>query len=219
MTEMLEKKAVRLDVKAIGDDGVVQGYASLFGEIDDGGDSIAPGAYANGLAARAAKGQRIKMLWQHDPSHPIGVWDEVREDAKGLFVKGRILPDVSKGREAIALIAAGAIDGMSIGYRTIRAVKEASGVRLLQELDIWEVSLVTFPMQGTARIDAVKAAEMTAIEIERKLTRDAGFTRSVARALMRGGMDAIKAMQDAGDGIDELAALLKARCNIGHEKE
>jgi HK97 family phage prohead protease len=94
------------------------------------------------------------MLWQHDPMQPIGVWDEVREDAKGLWVKGRLLTDVAKGREAASLIAAKAIDGLSIGYRTVKSTKGASGGRLLAELELWEVSLVTFPMLPEARVGA-----------------------------------------------------------------
>jgi HK97 family phage prohead protease len=94
------------------------------------------------------------MLWQHDPAQPIGIWDEVREDARGLWVKGRLLDTVAKGREAAALIEAGAIDGLSIGYRTRRATKTAAGQRLLTELELWEVSLVTFPMLPSARIAA-----------------------------------------------------------------
>ena len=94
------------------------------------------------------------MLWQHDPAQPIGVWDEVREDEKGLWVKGRLLSTVAKGREAIELLSAGAIDGLSIGYRTVRASKSEKGTRLLTELDLWEVSLVTFPMLPSARIAA-----------------------------------------------------------------
>ncbi len=93
------------------------------------------------------------MLWQHDPREPIGVWDEVREDAHGLFVKGRILSEVARGREAVALIGAGAIDGLSIGYRTIRAAG-GTGKRVLTEVELWEVSLVTFPMLSEARIAA-----------------------------------------------------------------
>ena len=94
------------------------------------------------------------MLWQHDPAQPIGVWDEVREDAKGLWVKGRILTDVARGREAAALIGAGAIDGLSIGYRTVKSRKDDKGGRLLSELELWEVSLVTFPMLPDARVGA-----------------------------------------------------------------
>ena len=101
-----------------------------------------------------SRGRSVKMLWQHDPSQPIGVWDEVREDGTGLYVKGRILIEVEKGREAAALLAAGAIDGLSIGYRTLRAEKDGKGRRLLSELELWEVSLVTFPMLPEARVAA-----------------------------------------------------------------
>jgi uncharacterized protein len=132
----------------------ISGYASLFNAADQGGDVVLPGAYAASLAALAAAGRGVKMLWQHDPAQPIGVWDEVREDARGLWVSGRLLPEVEKGREAAALIAAGAVDGLSIGYRTKRASKDAEGRRLLAEVELWEVSLVTFPMLGQARVQA-----------------------------------------------------------------
>ena len=92
------------------DGSVIAGYASLFGRKDQGGDVVQKGAYAISLKAMAAAGRGVKMLWQHDPTQPIGVWDEVREDATGLYVKGRILTEVEKGREAAALLAAGAIE-------------------------------------------------------------------------------------------------------------
>lgn len=132
----------------------ISGYASLFGDPDQGGDVVMKGAYADSLKDVAATGRSIKMLWQHDPTQPIGVWDQVREDAKGLWVKGRILTEVAKGREAAALIGAGAIDGLSIGYRTVKATKNTKGQRLLSELELWEVSLVTFPMLPSARVAA-----------------------------------------------------------------
>ncbi len=135
---------------------VIEGYASLFGRVDQGGDMVLPGAYAGSLA-RA--GRRIRMLWQHDPAEPIGVWDEIREDGRGLWVRGRLLPEVSRGREAAALLAAGAIEGLSIGYRTIRATRDDKGVRRLAEVDLWEVSLVTFPMQAEAQVRAKSAGE------------------------------------------------------------
>lgn len=137
---------------------VVEGYASLFGRTDQGGDQVMAGAYAASLAAATKAGRRVKMLWQHDPAAPIGVWDEVREDATGLYVKGRILTEVERGREAAALLSAGAIEGLSIGYRTVKADRDAKGVRRLAEVELWEVSLVTFPMQAEARVQA-KAAE------------------------------------------------------------
>jgi len=130
----------------------IEGYASLFGAVDQGNDVVEPGAYAASLAALAAAGRQVKMLWQHDPAQPIGIWDEVREDAKGLYVKGRLLPEIARGREAAELIAAGALDGLSIGYRTKRASKDAQGRRHLTEVELWEVSLVTFPMLPQARV-------------------------------------------------------------------
>lgn len=136
---------------------VIAGYASLFGTCDRGGDVVCPGAFAKTLATgERGHGRSVKMLWQHDPTQPIGVWDDIHEDTKGLWVKGRILEDVARGREARALIEAGALDGLSIGYRTVRATKNAGGHRLLSEVELWEVSLVTFPMLPQARLDAAR---------------------------------------------------------------
>lgn len=150
-----ERKFHRPDAGILVTDGVVvEGYASLFGQRDQGGDTVQAGAYGASLKALAAAGRRVKMLWQHDPGQPIGVWEDVREDAKGLYVKGRILTEVERGREAAALLAAGAIDGLSIGYRTLRAERDAKGQRLLAEVELWEVSLVTFPMLAEARVSA-----------------------------------------------------------------
>jgi len=149
----LEHKFIALGGSVAVENGVeISGYASLFGKADQGGDVVEMGAYAASIEKLAQSGGRVKMLWQHDPAHPIGVWDEVREDKAGLWVKGRILRDVAKGAEAAALIEAGAIDGLSIGYRTVRSTKNAKGGRLLSELELWEVSLVTFPMLPDARV-------------------------------------------------------------------
>lgn len=151
----LERKFARFgDGLTVAAGNVIEGYASLFGAADQGGDVVQAGAYAGSLAALKTAGRSVKMLWQHDPAQPIGIWDEVREDSRGLYVKGRLLDSVAKGREAAALIAAGAIDGLSIGYRTVRASKDDKGQRLLNELELWEVSLVTFPMLPTARVAA-----------------------------------------------------------------
>lgn len=201
---MNERKALSVEVKA-DKEGRVEGYASRFGELDQGGDVVVKGAFAGSIA-----GRKPKMLWQHDPSQPIGVWDEASEDEAGLYVRGRILDTVEKGREARALIEAGAIDGMSIGYRTLKADRASDGARLLKELDLWEISMVTFPMLESARIDAMKAAQMERREMEAVLMQDAGLSRSVARAILSGGFSAVKAMQDAGDdGLSELARFMR----------
>ncbi|SPJ22432.1 HK97 family phage prohead protease [Palleronia abyssalis] len=148
----LERKFVALGEVTVSEGHVIEGYASLFGAIDQGNDVVEPGAYGASLKRLTSKGGRVKMLWQHDPAQPIGVWDEVREDDRGLFVKGRILMDVARGREAAALVTAGAIDGLSIGYRAVRTQKDGQGRRRLHELELWEVSLVTFPMLPEARV-------------------------------------------------------------------
>lgn len=151
----LEHKFCRFEAEVtVRDEWMLEGYASRFGTPDQSGDVVARGAYAASLGRLASEGRQVKMLWQHDPAQPIGVWDEVREDEIGLHVRGHLLKGVARAREAAALIAAGAIDGLSIGYRTLRATKSEKGQRLLTELELWEVSLVTFPMLPTARVGA-----------------------------------------------------------------
>lgn len=134
------------------DGKVIEGYASLFDRTDRGGDIVKRGAFARSLEQLKSEGRSVKMLWQHDPNQPIGVWEHIEEDARGLKVRGLILEDVGKGRDAAALVAAGAIDGLSIGYRTRKSSKDKQGRRVLQELELWEVSLVTFPMLPDARV-------------------------------------------------------------------
>ncbi len=144
----------------LSDGQVIEGYASLFGLTDQGGDAVAKGAFTASLARLAGKGDKVRMLWQHDPTRPIGVWDEIREDDAGLWVKGRLLPEVAQAREAAALIQAGAIDGLSIGYRTIRAERSHKGARILTEVELWEVSLVTFPMLPEAKVGRKDADDL-----------------------------------------------------------
>lgn len=168
----LETKFHRPEAGLVLADGArIEGYASLFGLPDQGGDVVLPGAYAASLAEMAGAGRKVKMLWQHDPAQPIGVWDEVREDAQGLYVKGRLLSDVARGREAMALVGAGAVDGLSIGYRTRRAERDGKGRRMLAELELWEVSLVTFPMLPQARVvgKADAAPEPAAVAVAFKM--------------------------------------------------
>jgi len=136
-------------------DGAFEGYASLFGVIDLGRDRVVQGAFRDCLARKPPSA--IKLLWQHDPVHPLGVWERISEDERGLKVCGRLDLAVAKAREVHALMRSGAVDGLSIGFRTERARKDnATGVRNLEKLDLWEVSIVTFPMLPGARVSAVK---------------------------------------------------------------
>jgi HK97 family phage prohead protease len=203
--------ALPLDMKSIDDDGVFEGYASLFNREDLGHDVIAPGAFRDSLMSRGAA--RIKMLFQHDPAEPIGVWEEVREDARGLYVRGRLMTAVAKAREVLALMRAGALDGLSIGFKAEKGRRDAAtGVRRLEKVDLWEISVVTFPMLPGARVESVKArpfkvAAPTEREFERWLTRDAGLTRMEARAVLRAGFHGLKALRDAGRTFDDDAGL------------
>lgn len=136
-------------------DGVVEGYASLFGEIDQARDMMMPGAFTQTLRQRGLR--RIPMLFQHDPSEPIGIWLELIEDVRGLKARGRLIPDVQRARELMALVEQGAIDGLSIGYRTVRGkIDPKTRVRKLHQVDLWEVSIVTFPLLAGARVRAAK---------------------------------------------------------------
>ncbi|MER2520229.1 MAG: phage major capsid protein [Bdellovibrionales bacterium] len=139
--------------------GVFAGYASVFdGEPDSYGDVIAPGAFAKSLASHRCKGTLPVLLWQHDPGEPIGVWLDLREDVTGLSVTGRLVLETQRGREAYALLKAGALNGLSIGYRTRASERRAGGARVLQELELIEISLVTLPAASKARVTSIKAA-------------------------------------------------------------
>jgi HK97 family phage prohead protease len=139
-------------------DGAVEGYASLFGEVDQARDMVMPGAFTQTLRNRGLR--RIPMLFQHDPSEPVGIWLELREDMRGLWARGRLIPEVARGRELLALVREGAIDGLSIGYRTVRGrIDPKTRIRRLYQVDLWEVSIVTFPLLTGARVHAVKSLQ------------------------------------------------------------
>jgi uncharacterized protein len=206
--QALQTKTAAFEIKREPDeDGTFEGYASVFDVVDQGMDVVAKGAFTKSLGS----GRKVKMLWQHDSGKVIGVWDEMREDERGLYVKGRLLKDVTLGREAMALMRAGAIDSMSIGYRTIEAVPEAGGrVRKLTEVDLFEVSVVTFPMNEAARVTDVKSLT-TEREFEAFL-RDAGYSRKEAKALTLHGFKGLTGLRDAGsdDGDEGAKALLQS---------
>jgi hypothetical protein len=197
-----ETKFAAASLNRVREDGVFSGYASLFGEVDLGNDVIAPGAFRASLDRRGASG--IRMLFQHDPAQPIGVWTSLKEDAHGLRVEGRIATGSARGREVLELMRAGAVDGLSIGFRTVRALGgKSSGVRRIVEADLWEISVVTFPMLPGARIDAVKsgAGRLPSVrEFERWLVRDAGLSRSEALAVIHKGFAHVAGERDAAGG-------------------
>jgi uncharacterized protein len=154
-------------------DGTVRGYASLFERPDSGGDRVERGAFRRSLAQRGAAG--VRMLWQHDPARPIGIWTRLTEDAVGLFAEGRLALASGAGREAFELVRAGAIDGLSIGFHTRRAtpLRDGRARRSLVELDLWEISIVTFPMQEAARVTQTRSAARPARDLSVRLVEAA----------------------------------------------
>ena len=193
--------------------GVFEGLASTFGNRDMVGDLVEPGAFTGALARPNA----IKMLWQHDARAPIGVWERIRETAAGLEVKGRLVLEVQQARETLALLKAGAVDALSIGFSVRRDGAEYDrerSLRRIKAVDLWEISVVTFPANPKALVARIKAAGLGAAlpterEFERLLMRDAGLSRSQARTVLTAGYKALLTTRDAGGGLDDLVASVK----------
>lgn len=185
---MLKQLSTKLNVKKVTEDGEFEGYGSVFNEVDMAQDKVMPGAFRNTLQDRGASG--VKMLFQHDPSQPIGRWTEMAEDEHGLYVKGKISPKISKGAEVLEMIREGIVDGLSIGFRTVKAMfEEDTDFRQILEVDLWEISVVTFPANVRARVDAVK----TVRDVERIL-RDGGVAGQFAKLVAMHGVEKANAM-------------------------
>ena len=214
---MLQTKnsAEPIDINSVGTAGTIEGHISIFGNVDSYGEIVEPGAFEKSLAKSQKTGRKIKLLWQHDPHQPIGVWDELAEDKKGLFGRGRLLIEESpKAREAHGLLMAGALDGLSIGYRTIKAAPKEGKTNVLSliELDLLEGSIVTFAANERARVEVVKAiTEAGGLPTVREfegLLRDAGFSKAKAAAIATGATPHLRGDPE-GEG-DQLAEFLRA---------
>jgi HK97 family phage prohead protease len=213
-----ETRSFMLDIRAVGDDGAIEGYGSVFGVEDSYADIVAPGAFKVSLAQHQAESTMPAMLWQHDSNEPIGVWNSIVEDQRGLLTKGQLALAVPRGAQAHSLLKMKAINGLSIGFMTKGyTIDPKTGVRTVTEVDLWEVSLVTFPANEKARVTNVKAAAL-AIEAPKdaeRILRDAGFSREDATTLVSRIMQLSKARQsDSADltraeraAIELLAAL------------
>lgn len=182
------------EVKALADNGTFEGYGSVFGNEDFGGDIVVKGAFVKSIAELQARGRKLPILWQHNSNEPLGVYEELKEDDHGLFVRGRMLvAEVAKAREGHALMKAGAVTGLSIGYSVNRyEVDEEAGTRKLTELDLWEISQVTFPMNDAARIEAVKKivrdGDLPSLKDFEGFLRESGFSKSQACAIAGKGL-------------------------------
>tara|TARA_Y100001972_G_scaffold122976_1_gene169477 strand:- start:381 stop:1142 length:762 start_codon:yes stop_codon:yes gene_type:complete len=176
-----ELKAYEEDDDKEKEKGMFEGYASIFGNKDLGNDVIEKGAFMRSLRRKGAK--KIKMLYQHDTKEPIGVFDKVTEDQNGLYVKGRLAMGTQKGKEVYELMKMGAIDGLSVGYRVDakgQSYDDKRKYRVLKEVELMEISAVTFPMNPRARIQAVKS-DMTVREWEHKLREVGNLSHSESK--------------------------------------
>lgn len=199
-----------LKIKQISEEGEFSGYGSVFDEIDAYNERIEQGAFRESLSEWSEKESMPKMLWQHRADQPIGVWSVMEEDETGLYVEGRLAMDVRQGQEAYSLLKMKAIDGLSIGYIPIEWTDNMEeNVRTLTKIDLWETSIVTFPANESAQIEAVRAAvEGGCVPSKREtemILRDAGFTSAQAKAFIANGHKGLLAPREAeGGDLDEL---------------
>ena len=198
---MHDRLDVPFKIKAVSEDGLFSGYGSVFGVIDSYKEVVAPGAFAESLSQRTPA-----LLWQHRSGEPIGVYSALREDQIGLYVEGKLALKTARGAEAYELLKMGAISALSIGFVTRDdSYDRVTGIRTLKKVDLWEVSLVTFPANDAARVSGVKSIDTIAslADAESYLRDAGGLSRREATALV----SRIKSLRGRGDP-DELGELL-----------
>ncbi len=213
-----ERKRISLAINNVEESGgSFSGYASLFGQVDLGKDCVVSGAFSRSLETRGVDG--IRMLFQHEPTEPIGVWEKITQDQNGLFVSGRIVQSSQRGKEVLDLLREKAIDGLSIGFRTERSrTDQNTGIRSILEVDLWEISIVTFPMLPGARVQNVKSVaqqpnqtQLPSIRhFEKWLTQDAGLTRRQARTVIQKGYAQLESTQEAASSQEDFLCRLQS---------
>lgn len=187
--------------KTEGESGQIEGYASVFNNRDSYNEAVMPGAFADSLAKHTREGTYPLMLWQHNPDEPIGVWNEMNDDGKGLFVKGTLLSGVRRADEAIIMLKAGAIQGMSIGYREVDVEPAKEGQpRKLVKLELMEASIVSFPANRRARVEAVKSEQMLGEFAKRLRDGDPPSIKEFEDILREAGVPKSMAVQIASVG-------------------
>lgn len=205
MPQLIKKRLdTQLKIKSVSETGEFSGYGSVFGVKDSYQDIVIKGAFNKSLATWAEKGVLPALLWQHDTAEPIGVYTKMEEDENGLYVEGRLLIDDDPlAKRAHAHLKAGSLSGLSIGYNLkdyeYDREKEAF---ILKEIDLWEVSLVTFPSNDQARIDDVKHAlnvgEIPSPRDFEKALRDVGLSQNQAKRLMADGYKGLRDVDQDG---------------------
>lgn len=185
----METKNYEFEIKNINEKGIFQAYASTFGNADLIDDVVQKGAFLKSLQSRPAKD--VLMFWQHKSDVIVGEWLSMKEDDHGLLVEGQLfIDDIQQAKEAFFLMKKKLIKKLSIGFQLVKKSFD-NGKRFLDEIDLLEVSLVTFPCNEEASILGVKAAEMSEKDFERKLRDAVGLSRSEAKTLMSRGFKAL----------------------------
>lgn len=203
---------VRLEQKKLTESGQFEGYGSVFGVKDSYGEMVAPGAFKESLAEHRKAGTLPALLWQHKADEPVGHYVEMFEDDRGLFVKGQLELDIQEGRKAHSLLKSGAISGLSIGFIPRKwEWDEDQEIRTLTEIDLWEVSLVTFPANSESRVAGTKAFERISSladwkSYERHLREEGGFSNETATAMVA----AAKRIRDGEREAQSAKAALKS---------
>lgn len=183
----MDLKDIGFEIKEVRNSGTFAGYGSVYDVVDQGDDVVAKGCFQKSLSGWADKGRMPALLWQHNTSEPIGVYTKMVEDDNGLYVEGKLALKTQKGAEAYELLQMKAVSGLSIGFMTKQAtIDQKSGVRTIKEADLWECSLVTFPMNDQARIEVVKSMEQITDfkSAEHYLRESCGLSRSESVAFV-----------------------------------
>lgn len=209
----MTRKSFNLEIKAVQEDGFFSGYGAVFGNIDWYNDVILPGAFTGSIAKWRAKNKMPPVLWNHNDSEPIGVYTNIYEDEKGLYVEGKLLiDDVPRAKSTHALLKAGAIDGLSIGYSTKKANQQTNGVRELVEVDLSEISIVTQPANERSLITSVKSklddGELPTLPEFEKFLRESGFSKNQATAIASKGLRSL--LSESEEEIKEAKSISNA---------
>jgi HK97 family phage prohead protease len=216
-------KSFGLDVKAVSDEGVIEGYASVFGGAPDSyGDVIAPGCFAETLAKHKREGTMPLMLWGHDSYQPpIGNWNDMAEDGKGLWVQGQVDLEDTMGQRVHRALKRKAMKGLSIGYETLDTDKDPKrpGVRILKAVDLWEVSPVNFPAQRRAAVETVKSytsgGNLPSLPQFEEFLREAGFSKTQATAIAGKGLSHLLRSESGNATVDPVELARKLRTAFG----
>ncbi len=217
----MKTKDFALQVKDLSEDGTFEGYGSIFGNVDSYGEIVEPGAFSKSLSRHSKEKSKPLMLWQHNTDEPIGVWEDLHEDEKGLRGTGRLLTGIRRADEAYIMLKAGAVQGLSIGYREVRAEPDGT-LRRLKELDLREISIVSFPANRAARVQSVKSERMDEFaqrlrdgepmpvkEFE-DILREAGVPKAMAVQIASVGYAKAIRSESEGEKANDLAALRTA---------